>query len=99
LAIRRPSSIGAWAGRSCVTSLRRDGTADGQIAARHEADEATFQCPAIQQDVTIAAAAAQPYVRSEAIHEPLVAAARMGAPEGQHVTKPEFDDLGPRRRH
>jgi hypothetical protein len=49
--------------------------------------------------MAIAAAAAQPYVGSEPIHEPLVAAARMGAPEGQYVTKPEFDDLGPRRRH
>jgi hypothetical protein len=32
--------------------------ADGQIAARHEAHEATFQRPAIQHDVTIATAAA-----------------------------------------
>jgi hypothetical protein len=94
-----PSSIGAWAGRSSVTSLRRDGTADGQIAARHEANEATFQGPALQQDVATATSAAQPYVGSEPVDEPLAAAARMGAPEGQHVTEPEFDDLGPRWRH
>jgi hypothetical protein len=73
--------------------------AHGQIAPRHEAHEATFQRPAIQQDVAIATAAAQPYVGSEPVHEPLAAAARMSAAEGQHVTEPEFDDLGPRRRH
>jgi hypothetical protein len=91
--------VGARAGGSSVTSLRRDGTADAQISPRHEGHEATFQRPAIQQDVATATAAAQPYVGSEPVHEPLPAAARMSPAEGQHVTEHEFDDLWPGRGH
>jgi hypothetical protein len=44
--------------------------------------------------VPAAAAAANADVRPEAIHEPLVAAARMRLPEAHDVAQPELDDLG-----
>jgi hypothetical protein len=73
--------------------LGRDGEADGGIATRQEARQPPLQRPALQQDVAIAAAAAQADVGPESVDKPLVAAARMGAAQGHHVPEPEFDDL------
>jgi hypothetical protein len=74
--------------------LRRDGEADGRIAARQEARQPPLQRPAFQEEMAITAAAAQPDIGSEPVDKPLAPAARMGAAQGHHVAKPEFDDLG-----
>ena len=61
------------------------------VATGHEAVEAGFELPALQEDVAPAALAAQPDVGAEAIHEPLGGAARMGAPKADHVAQVQLE--------
>jgi hypothetical protein len=72
--------------------MRRHGGAHGGIAAADEIDEPTLEGRALEEDVAAAALAAQADVGAEAIDEPRVGAAGVGATEANDIA--EVDRCG-----
>ena len=63
---------------------------------RHEPDQPALEGPPLDEDVPAAVSAAQPDVGAEPVDEPVVAAARMGAPEPDDVAEVAASSGGPR---
>jgi hypothetical protein len=64
-----------------------------QIAPFPETGEAPLHGPALDQDMPPATATANADIRPEAVHQPLMATARMGLPQADDIAQPELDDL------
>ena len=69
-----------------------DGRGHRRIAALDEVHEPAFQGGPLQEHVAGARPAAQADVRAEAVHEPRVAATRMGTPQAHDVAEQQAED-------
>ena len=81
----RPSSA-AGSGRP------RDRGVEGRVTALHELDEAPFERRPLQQHVPATRLAAQPDIRSEPVHEPGIAPARVAPAKPQDVAEQQGQD-------
>ena len=68
-----------------------DGGAEGRVTAADEAGEATLEGRPFEQQVAAAGLAAEPDVGTEAVDQPRITAARMGAAEAQDVAQVQLE--------
>jgi len=62
-----------------------------RVAAVHEAREAALKLGPRNQDMPATALAPDADIRSESIHKPRVGAARVTAPQADHITQEELE--------
>jgi hypothetical protein len=94
--LRSPSAGGRCA---AVPRRRCHGPTQRQITPRDETRDAPLQRPAIEKNVPCAHSAAQTYIGTEPIHQPIVTAARVSATQPDDVAEPKLDDGGVSGRH
>jgi hypothetical protein len=83
--------LGSARGCRPVSRERGDRAAQGLVASSDERRHTPLERPALDQNVTGAALAAQSDVGPQPINEPLLGSARVRAPQPDDIAEPELD--------